>query len=178
MNDLKINTYTDGYKLKTTRDVTKREFILLCNMLGDKFNEHYNTTEYVFAPEPVVEGGIIFSNFNTPDVAYKKTMRLFPETFSPNSYDKGSLYGFIYPNVKETWIYDNSKLIEAGTTLGTCLKSFHNAPAWTKYELMIFKECFSDFGVVITKVPTKTSLKRHSNPKYYLDLFSSVRDSI
>jgi len=52
-------SYTKCYDL-----ITKKEFIELCILLSNEFNNYYNTNEYVFTPEAISEGGILFKNFN------------------------------------------------------------------------------------------------------------------
>lgn len=67
-------TYTKGYDLISTKSITKKEFIELCILLSNEFNNYYNTNEYVFTPEAISEGGILFKKFN--DGNKYKTMRL------------------------------------------------------------------------------------------------------
>ena len=162
-----MNTYVNGFLLYVTKDISKREFIYLCNRIGDRFNDFYNSTEYSFSPELITEGGIIFSNFTGSKY---KTMRVFR-----NGTGEISLYGMIPGNVKEIWINDNSSLISNDTFLGTCLKCQYGTPRWTKHELLIFKECFEEFGIMLAGVPMERDLSRMNESEYYLDLFSLLR---
>jgi len=48
-------TYTKCYDLISTKSITKKEFIELCILLSNEFNNYYNTNEYVFTPEAISE---------------------------------------------------------------------------------------------------------------------------
>jgi hypothetical protein len=150
MNNIHINTYCSGFQLYSIKNITRKEFVELCNNLQKEFNNHYNVNDYSFSPECITEGGIIFNNYNNNIDGYK-TIRLF---FTENNVIDGKrekLYGFINENIKNEWIMDEGILIEKDRYLGTFLKSFHNAPKWTKEELRIFKYCFNNIGLIIKK---------------------------
>jgi len=169
MNECEINTYCSGFILKSIKNISKKEFVLLCHNLQYKFNNYYNTNEYSFSPECITEGGIVFNNFNN-ETKYK-TMRMY---FTD---EKGwtrikNLYGFINNDIKEEWKNDENILINNNVYIGTYLKSFRDAPKYTNNELKIFKECFENIGLYIEKLPTKKELKRLKNSSYYLDLFN------
>lgn len=93
-----INANCVGFQLFSDKDITKKEFVSLCDNLQIIFNEHYNTTDYSFSPECISEGGIIFNNFNDKDKY--KSMRLF-YTDKRNIMRLDDLYGYINPNIKD-----------------------------------------------------------------------------
>lgn len=168
---VKLNTYCNGFQLQSTKDISKKEFVELCNNLQTKFNEYYNTTKYIFSPECITEGGIVFNNFNT---RYEyKSMRMY-FTNKQNNCRIASLYGFINTNIKEEWVNDENILINNNAYIGTYLKSFDDAPKWTNDELRIFKECFENVGLYIVKLPSKKNLKTLNTPTYYLRLFNNL----
>lgn len=168
MSSQKINTYCPGFQLQAVSDVTRQDFVKLCDDLQIKFNDYYKTDKYSFSPECITEGGIIFDNFNSFN--NYKTMRVF-FTDDTNTSRTGKLYGWINEKIKEEWMNDKSILIDKGSYIGTTLKSFGNAPQWTNNELKIFLNCFSNSGIVLANLPKKNLLKRLDNCKYYSSLF-------
>jgi len=169
MNNEHINTYCSGFQLVAIKNISKKEFVELCNNLQDEFNYYYNTNDYSFKPECISEGGIVFNNFN--EVCKYKTMRIFLTDKDTIGGRREKLYGVINENIKDEWINDESVLIEKDKYLRTYLKSFHNAPQWTNDELKIFQKCFNNIGLIINKLPTKKELKKYDKPTYYLNLF-------
>jgi hypothetical protein len=170
MNESKLNTYSHGFTLKSIKDISKKEFVELCNNLEYKFNNYYNKNEYSFSPECITEGGIVFNNFNNKD--NYKSMRIY---FLDKNSGMRSLYGTIEPNIKEEWIKDESILINNNAIIGTFLKSFYNAPKWTFDELKIFKECFENIGLYIETLPTRKELKGLKKSSYYINLFTPLK---
>ena len=162
MTKLKINTYAVRIPIKSLRDITKSEFVKICNELQENFNEHYKTDEYSFKPEQISEGGILFENFSSLGYGDYKTMRLY---FIDGRCGNESLYGFIPYKVKELWQDDNDVLIPKGRQLFGLLKSFEGAPVWTVKELEIFKKCFNNYGLnMYRRLPSQKSL-RYQDPK-------------
>jgi len=168
MNNEHINTYCNGFQLVAIKNISKKEFVELCNDLQNEFNNYYNTNDYSFSPECITEGGIVFNNFNG-DINGYKTMRIY---FTYKFGGKKKLYGYINNNIKDEWINDESILIDKDKYLGTYLKSFRNAPEWTNDELKIFEKCFNNIGLIINKLPLKKDLKKYDKPTYYLNLFN------
>ncbi len=169
MKNEEVNTYCSGFQLISQKNITKKEFVELCNDLQIEFNNYYNTNDYSFSPECISEGGIIFNNFENRSEGYK-TMRIY-FTDKDNSCRLNSLYDTINRNIKQEWIKDENILINKNVYLGTYLKSFRNAPPWTNDELKIFIKCFNNIGLVIKKLPTKKDLKKYDKPSYYINLF-------
>jgi hypothetical protein len=143
------STYTNGYQLILSEPLTKKKLIQLCHELKRAFNDFYNSTKFSFEPEPITEGGIVFSNYSDP---FYKTMRISPHNCH-------GLYGWIPENVMEEWKENNDILQEPNTKLRTYLKSFHGAPLWTVEELKLFEMCFNKIGIeVLGEYPSKKSL--------------------
>jgi len=155
MNQTIPETYTNSYDLKSNRVITKKDFIILCNLLTTEFNNYYSTNIYKLQHEPITEGGIVFKNF-TGDVY--KTMRIYIAQFGK--------YGWINPGVMDEnhhammdevhrrgwftpaqrageWKDNNDILCDKGVKMSTYLKSFRGAPVWTLHELKIFEKCFT-----------------------------------
>ena len=61
-------TYTYGFSFVVGKDVTKSEFIELCELLT---NEVFFNNEYIFEPEPITEGGIIYRPVNNIENVFK-----------------------------------------------------------------------------------------------------------
>lgn len=142
-----ISTYTGGYKLRITEEITKGSIIRLCSRLEEEFRKAYKG-QWKFEPEPISEGGIRFHLDNG-----RKTMRLFFD------------WPWVNDDVMEKWNSApeaDEEIISKGKNkeeISTFLKSFYGAPAWTLEELKIFENCFSEIGLVRKgKYPTKVSL--------------------
>ena len=154
MCDNKLNN-CEGFILEAVKNISKKEFIELCNNLQNEFNNYYNTYDYSFRPECISEGGIVFNNFNNfnNDINTYKSMRTyFVEKNGSHTFcGKKKLYGWINNNIADEWIIDESILINKGEYIGTYTKC-SNAPKWDKYELTIFKKCFENIGLFIVKL--------------------------
>ena len=128
-------TYTKGYDLISTKSITKKEFIELCILLSNEFNSYYNINEYVFTPEAISEGGILFKNFN--DGNKYKTMRLHKIVDNDYYYRNGysgmkSFYSFrINGNELEEWKNNEDILCNKDTIITTFLKSFNDVQPYT-----------------------------------------------
>jgi hypothetical protein len=117
---------------------------------------YYNTQEYEFKPEPISEGGIVFSNFPGYGDGKYKSMRIFISQYGE--------YGIIGDDVMDKWKNNNKILCDKGETIDTFLKSFDGAPLWTIEELTIFEKCFNTIGFKRKDVyPKKTDLSRDMN---------------
>jgi hypothetical protein len=152
-------TYTKGYDLISTKSITKKEFIELCILLSNECNE------YVFTPETISEGGILFKNFN--DGNKYKTMRLHKIVDNYYYYRNGysgmkSFYSFrINGNELEEWKNNEDILCNKDTLITTFLKSFNDVQPYTIEELKLFEKCFNQIGInVISKYSTIKSLKK------------------
>lgn len=135
-----LSTYTEGYTLIALHDITKADIAQLCRLLEAEFNN-----KYMFKPEPISEGGIMFNNL--PASQYK-SMRLFGINRTN--------YGWIKDDVLEQWTDDKTVLCKQGTIVQTFLKSFDGAAPWTVDELKKFAIGFCQIGFKIKgKYPKK-----------------------
>ena len=123
-------TYTSGFDLHFTKDITKKDFMDICNLLGS-------------TPEAITGGGFLFMN----GVTGYKTMRIRIPNFP-----------WIYPNTIIEWSNDISILVANGTKTSTFLKAFHGASAWTLDELKKCKDILEKFGILCRNMPTKKEL--------------------
>ena len=150
----KINTYTTGFDLFFTRNITKGDMVNICNDLTDKFDGKYQ-----FEPEPICDGFIYIKNLDY------KSMRLY---YFDNPY--------VSKNVMEDWKdnndifvkkttdnkfkgrrknYINGKLYPDGCNYySTMLKAFDEAPAWTIDELLKIKEVLKNYNILTTNIKT------------------------
>ena len=148
----RINTYTKGYDLFFTRDITKCDMINICNDLTEKFDN-----KYIFEPEPITDGFIYIKNLKY------KCMRL--SCFRAP---------WVNENVMEEW-KDNNDIFVKKTTddkfngkrktyrdtrigangrnhYSTCLKAFYDAPPWTINELTQIKAVLADYDILTTNI--------------------------
>lgn len=106
MKDEEINTYQRGLEFKSSKNITKKEFISLCDDLTNEFNKLYNSNEYKLKPEQNSKGGIVFEHCDNKDTY--KSMRFY---FNDAKTGIGLLYGFIPDNVCELWKNDTPLLL-------------------------------------------------------------------
>jgi hypothetical protein len=142
-------TYTNGYSIKSQKNITKHDMIVLCNLLNA--NPYY-TSICEFTPEGISEGGIKFNFINQP--LFYKSVRL--------RVSHGSARGewpIVNNNVMMEWIGNSDIILEINKQITIFLKSFHGAPLFTIEELKIWEECFGQIGLIkIGKYPSKKSL--------------------
>lgn len=156
----KINTYTKGYDLFFTRDITKYDMINICNDLTEKFDNKYQ-----FEPEPITDGFIYIKNlkykcmrlscFHAPWVnenvmtEWKNNNDIFVKKTTDDKF-KGRRKNYGDTNIG---VYGHNYY-------GTCLKSFYDAPAWTYDELDKIKEVLENYDIKTTnlkEIKLKTS---------------------
>ena len=149
---LKVNTYTYGYDLFFTRNITKGDMVNICNDLTKEFDN-----KYIFEPEPMRDGFIYIK-----DIKYK-CMRL--SCFRAP---------WVNENVMEEW-KDNNDIFLKKTTddkfngrrksyrdtrtgahgrnyYSTILKSFYDAPPWTIEELTKIKDVLINYDIYTTNI--------------------------
>lgn len=162
-NNNVFNTYCDSYQLFSMKNITKKEFIQLLNDLSIEFNNYYNTNNYSFSPETLLNGGIIFNNY--------KQYKLMQMYFINGCNNTSPLYGWMDDNIKNKWITSDEILIKKDKHIYTNLISFCNTPKWTNQELQIFIKCFEHIGLIICYTPSIALLENMNNSTYYLELF-------
>ena len=142
-----ISTYCCGFKLKCLNDITKGEYIQLCDLLTTRLGIQ-------ISPEQITEGGMRFNGIE----GYKCLRHQF---CGPSRYWQNIIeWPHINENVHDEWKDSSDILLPKNTRSHTCLKAFDGAPAWTLGELRIFKECFEQFHLKCTKMPLKRDLCR------------------
>ncbi len=146
MNAIDTNTYTHGFNFKLHTPVTKDGMVTLCRSLEKTFGEGN-----VFQPEGISDGFIHWVQWPGKDADTKayKCMRCW-------RYKGSNHWPWVPVTAMTTWVGDEQIALEMGM-YGTFLKSFYAAPAWTRAELGLFKECFEKEGFEVMKIP---SLKR------------------
>jgi hypothetical protein len=143
-------TYTRGFTITSLNIIKKSDFYDLCKILSEEFNKYYNTTEYIFEPEPISEGGILFKQIPNMKNKMYKSMRIYISQYGN--------YGYINDNILDEWKNNNDILCNKNVVIDTFLKSFNDAPLWTIEELNIFKKCFEQIYLKCGKFPKKSDL--------------------
>jgi hypothetical protein len=154
VKNLKMNTYTHGFCLNFTKDISKKEYIEICKKISSKLNQLYKLDDnsIKILPEAITEGGMFFEKGNNQYNKGYKTMRhSFMELMETNR--KNSRWPRINEKTYEEWSNSDDILIFSPSKTGTYLKSFYEAPSWSLQELQIFKECFEEYNVKVTKMP-------------------------
>jgi hypothetical protein len=153
------STYTEGLTFKCTKDITKNDIVLLCDLLTERYNGLCT-----FQPEGIAEGGIKFV-FNA-DYArnWYKSVRLHVTGAFQYATANGRWY-WIDDNCMMEWknsddlIFREKNIRGQQTRFSTFLKSFYGAPVFTIQELEIWEDCFSQIGIrKVGKYPAKKSL--------------------
>lgn len=137
-------TYTNGFQLKAIKNITKNDFLLLCDFLNENFE---NIT---FEPEPITEGGIVYKP-NLSSDKYYKSFRL-----NLNDIRKWR----ITEEVMSSWRNNEDVVIYKNEIIHPFLKAFYEAPSYTQDELKIWESGFSQIGLIVKgRYPSKKSLK-------------------
>lgn len=144
-----MNTYCPGYKIFSTKNITKNDIITLCDLLNDKYEN--DISKCYFEPEPIAEGGIIFRFPDNPN--WYKSVRIY--------FENGGIFSWpwVEENFMDDWRNNNTIIFNSGVRTCTNLKSFHGAPSFTIDELKIWEECFNQIGFVRKgRYPSKKDL--------------------
>lgn len=156
-----LSTYIHGFTLKISTDISKQDFVLLCDKVSREFSETFNE-EYEFAAEGILEGGIQMIKFPGSDKLIKqprgdllrpyKSMRFF--------FHGQKKWPWIPLTWKNDWKNSDEILFEKGTKHSCFLKALYGAPTWTLEELEILANCFKDYDCKITRMPKAKDLSR------------------
>jgi hypothetical protein len=141
-------TYTSGGGLVLNKDITKHEYITLCNILSNKLSELYKETVTVI-PEDITEGGLLIL---TKDFINTSKYKTFRHTFI-NNINSSYRFPWINGDENEKWLNNNDLLFPKNIKAHITLKAFFGAPVWTIKELTIFKNTFKEFGIKYIKMP-------------------------
>jgi hypothetical protein len=160
-------TYTEGPHLKFNRELTKRDYIALCESLSRTFNETFRVTDpvakYVFHPDSVTEGGFFLFNFPDKRGEMYKCMR--HHLYAPTKGGAPPPPSWPFIEDQETVTHDwtqasDQTLVPQATVAYTTLKAFYGAPVWTLQELNICKMVLARYDVKLTRMPKKQDLSR------------------
>jgi len=143
-------THTDGYKIKSVKEITKKDIITMCKLLSSR-KEYCNLCE--FRPYGNSEGGgikyVFKEGFNE---IWNKTVMLF-------SVSKRRKWPLVNENVMTEWIDDDEIIYNTNRRILFFLKSFNEAPFFTIEELKIWEECFEQIGIIrVGNYPRERSL--------------------
>jgi len=147
-----LKTYTHGYDLFFTRNITKGDMVNICNELTEKFDN-----KYIFEPEPICDGFIYIKNEDY------KSMRLscFDNPWIPQNVMedwKDSKEIFVNKTTDDKFngkrkTYSSTRIGANGYNhYGTFLKAFDKAPPWTIEELIKIKEVLFNYDIVTTNI--------------------------
>ena len=151
-------TYTNGPLLYFNKDLSKKDYIEICNKLNHQFEETFQNKEYVFQPEPVSEGGLEMVKFPGKKESMYKSLRHPLRTKEHDEPEYKSQ--IITQNVMTEWLNDETIIIHQGLYSDTTLKAFYGAPIWTLEEIKIICNVLSDYGVHSSELPKKEDLSR------------------
>jgi hypothetical protein len=141
-----MRTYTPGLRLKTKKNITKNDIIIMCNLLNGHC-EYSNLCE--FTPEGITEGGILFKFNDDFNKNWYKSVRLCV----------GGCWPWVNEHVMTEWSGNNDGILQINTNFTLFLKSFNGAPLFTLNELKIWEKCFNHIGIIrVGKYPSKKSL--------------------
>jgi hypothetical protein len=177
-------TYTHGFYLTAVKPITKGDMIQLCKDLSSR----HEATGLKFEPEAISEGAIVYRfphssthnkyksirmYFNKPSIKRNKSFIQFDHIHAYKVSQKhlqklgidhlvNQRNHFHWPwvsNGMEEWENNNDVILEAGLSVGTYLKAFRGAPAFTEDELKIFGECSEKNGLKVdSKYPKNKDL--------------------
>lgn len=138
---------SDGLVFKALEDISKSEFMEICDELTDYFG-------VVVTPDPITEGG-----FKIHTCKGYKCFRFY-YTYK---YKQGQLeWEWITDETPELWRHTEEILIPKGYEFRTRVKAFSGAELWTLDELRAVREILSNHGFKVNKtLPTKKSLKMY-----------------
>jgi hypothetical protein len=136
MKSSQIATYEHYKSVYTTRMITKKDIVNICDQLTIEYQLN-NLGEEYFEPEAITEGGIVFKSYTMNSGKYK-TMR-----FSMNNK---------WPTVDKEWtVEDEDECVPKNFRIDLFLKAFDLAPKWTNEEKKIFLRVLCNNGFVSNK---------------------------
>ena len=149
MSAMPLSTYSFGYRLKSG-ELTTKKLATLCEQLEASFGPGYK-----IRPEPIVEGGIYFTDYPGKEPDHYKSMRF-------------DLRG--YPCVSDTALDEWKKgpdrvLCQDVKGMPTKVRAFYGAPLWTLRELETVRDRLRDLGIeVYVKSRPKAKQLVHDRP--------------
>lgn len=147
-----------GFSLRPYRNMTKKDFVLFVDKLDEAFGEGWK-----FDLEPITEGGIIITEWPGKTEDMYKSMRFSHHCMNEDLRNDWPIVRLA--DYREEWlqsddiIFKQDPLDSQPRTLngciGTNLKAFFGAPAWTKDELRKVEKVFDKFNVRVRGKPYK-----------------------
>lgn len=141
-----ITTYGPGPKLYVSRDITKADFMHVCDQMGCH-------------PEPICEGGLRYINIP----GYKSMrLQLYAATkvstgkkgniiFHRDRVDQADHWPCIKPDTPQAWRGNNEVVLHANQYIPTYLKAFENAKPFTTEEMGAWRAAFESVCIFIPK---------------------------
>ena len=141
-------TYSCGPVINFTKDITKNDFINICNditiYLNNYYSKYYNVNNFVIKamPEQVIEGGILIKHISNIIECneWYKSLRIYNDNSTYpviNNYDEIS-----------NWVNNNDVIYRKNSIVKTSLKSLYSAPRWCKDEIIIILSVFNKHGIL------------------------------
>ena len=144
MATMGVRTLTMGFIFKVEKDISKGQFIQMCDELesffgpGNKF-------------EPLPGKGLRWAQWpGKPegDSIGGKEIRLLVHEHKPAAFVP---WPVVEENARELWRDDPSRAITA-SWYRSQLAAYGSAPKWTRIELELVRDCFIRLGVRVSKV--------------------------
>jgi hypothetical protein len=133
-------TYTDGFSINITKDITKQEFIEICEQLTSLF-------DYSVEPLPMTEGGILFNCQGHKSIRFSLRGK----------------WPWLNNGYKEEWKKDTTILLHKGHISNTILKAMQGAPVWSIHELHTIIIVLVTHGIECTNLPDPKKLCQFIN---------------
>lgn len=127
-----LTTYEDGPSLYFESDLSKGEFMEICNVLNEMFKH-----KLVFLPDQISDGGLKIQLANTPqnkNFIYK-SMR-----FQVNDWP--------WIDNVEDWYNNDETLFHKGKKIYTFLRA-SGAPCWTGKEVLAIRAAMYRYNVIL-----------------------------
>jgi hypothetical protein len=124
-------TYGEGFTYFSTKDITKNDFIELCETL--------DTCTTKFEPERIAEGGILYKFSHEVPESWYKSVRL--------GINVGKGWPDIFGDEMTSWKYNNDIILEKNKFIDTWLKSFGGAPPFTFDEITQINKVLCKIGL-------------------------------
>lgn len=137
------DTYSVGFQMTAARDVSRQEYIAICEEMSVALNTLHHIDTIKVRPEPISGGGFVIITPDVPHAPYKTMRHYFREIKWP----------WVEADVMDSWRDDATVLIQANSRSGTFLKAFDGAPKWTKAELLAIKAVLEAHALRVRKMP-------------------------
>jgi hypothetical protein len=141
-----VSLYTGGFTMIVKKDLTKFEYIRICEEVSKNLNNLYELkNEIKVVPEPISEGGFLIID-SRDTKKYKSIRHRFREVTWPK----------ITSSSYEEWISnDEDILIPANSRSDTIFKSSKGTPIWTLAEMYIFIKALEKYEIEVRNIPKK-----------------------